>query len=218
MILRRPRTVRSAHAVTTEARPIIPGPPPVGSVSTRRRVPGEGGIWLLVFGDLLVFCTLFAAFLVNRSEDELLFRVGQEQLSQTSGAVNTVLLLTSSLFVVGGVQVFRRSRSPAFANWLFGGAFLCGVGFAVSKYFEYSDKIDHGFGPTTDEFFQYFYLMTGLHLFHLTVGMGCLAFMMVQARHACTGSRLLKVEVGATYWHMVDLLWIVLFALLYMVH
>lgn len=182
-----------------------------------RRIPGEGGIWLLVFADLLVFSALFAAFLVNRSEDEALFRAGQEQLSQASGLINTVLLLTSSLFVVAGVRAFQRQRG-AIAVRAFGGAVLCGLGFVVSKYVEYGDKADHGIGPNSGEFFQYFYLMTGLHLFHLTVGLGFLAHMMVTARRSCTPSRLLRVEVGATYWHMVDLLWIVLFALLYMVH
>lgn len=204
-------------AITTEPTVAAGSAPALDGAREQRRIPGEGGIWLLVFGDLLVFCALFAAYLVNRSQDEQLFRTGQEQLSQASGLINTVLLLTSSLFVVAGVRAFQRQRN-AIAGRFFGGALLCGVGFAVSKYVEYSDKADHGIGPSTDEFFQYFYLMTGLHLFHLTVGLGFLGYMIFQARRACTERSLLRVEVGATYWHMVDLLWIILFALLYMVH
>jgi nitric oxide reductase NorE protein len=182
-----------------------------------RRAPGESGVWVLVFGDLLVFCTLFAAFLYYRADNETVFRTGQEQLSQTAGAINTLLLLTSSLLVVGGVRAYARRRE-AIAGRFFLGALLCGLAFVASKYFEYSDKVDAGLRPSTDFFFQYYYLMTGLHLFHLAVGLGCLAFMIVQTRSPRTDRGLLRVEVSATYWHMVDLIWIFLFALLYMVH
>lgn len=202
---------------TTVPQPAATATATATPTSTRVKIPGEGGIWLLVFADLMVFTTLFAAFLYHRSENEALFATQQAQLSQTAGAINTFLLLTSSLFVVAGVRAFERQRKVG-AQWLFGGAMLCGAGFAISKYIEYSDKVDHGLRPSTDVFFQYYYLMTGLHFFHLTIGMGCLIYMILEARKPCTENRLSHVESGATYWHMVDLLWIMLFALLYMVH
>ena len=182
-----------------------------------RRVPGEPGIWVLVFADLLVFTALFAAFLVNRGQEPDLFRAGQEQLSQASGIFNTLLLVTSSLFVFRGVRALHDGGGRS-ARRAFVGAIACGVAFVVSKYLEYSDKSADGVGPSSDEFFQYFYLMTGLHLFHVVIGLGALVYMALQSRGARTRRRLMAVEVGATYWHMVDLLWIVLFALLYAAH
>jgi nitric oxide reductase NorE protein len=101
---------------------------------------------------------------------------------------------------------------------LFAAAFACGLGFVLNKYLEYSDKLSRGIKPATNDFWMYFYVLTGLHLFHLLLGLGVLAFCLAQSRKpALDPTRFAFVEGGACFWHMVDLLWIVLFPLLYLV-
>jgi nitric oxide reductase NorE protein len=182
-----------------------------------RRVPGEVGTWVFIFGDMTVFAFVFATYLLARASDTELFHAGQRHLDATAGAVNTLLLLTSSLCVVAAVRATGRRRARA-ARWLFGGAIACGLGFTFNKYLEYSDEISRGFTPTTDDFWTYYYVLTGLHLFHLLVGLGVLTFAIRQAGNPrLTARRYAYVEGGACFWHMVDLLWIVLFPLLYLV-
>lgn len=181
------------------------------------RIPGEEGIWVFILGDMTIFGILFAAYLWYRGQQPELYAGAQQALNQNYGVINTLLLLTSSLFVVIGVQSLRR-RSSAVAPWLFAGALLCGLGFIVAKYFEYSEKVSAGITPGTNEFFMYYYVLTGLHLFHLVIGMCVLVYLILKARRPeLTKKQFGYVEGSACYWHMVDLLWIVLFPLLYLV-
>src|SRR5438093_7048347 len=105
----------------------------------RRHIPGEAGMWIFILGDMAVFALLFGVYLYYRAADPGLFRSSQAHLNQTFGAVNTLLLLSSSLLVVTAVRALRRG-SARVAPWLFAGAFVCGLGFVVNKYLEYSDK------------------------------------------------------------------------------
>lgn len=181
-----------------------------------RHIPGEEGTWIFILGDMMVFALLFGVYLHYRAEDPDLFRASQQALDQTFGAVNTLLLLASSLFVVTAVRAIRH-HTPKVAPWLFAAAFACGLGFIFNKYLEYSDKLSHGIKPVTNDFWMYFYVLTGLHLFHLLLGMAVLVFCFVQARRpALSARRFSFVEGGACFWHMVDLLWIVIFPLLYL--
>jgi len=131
--------------------------------------------------------------------------------------INTLLLLTSSLFVIVGIRAIRR-RARTVAPWCFVGAFVCGLGFSTMKFLEYSDKANHHITPSTNQFWMYFYILTGLHFFHLLVGMCVLIYLMVKSKkRLLTVKEYAFVEGGACFWHMVDLLWIVLFPLLYFV-
>jgi nitric oxide reductase NorE protein len=189
---------------------------PVPRRRVERHVPGEEGAWVFILGDMTVFAGFFAAYLAARAHNPELFAASQRTLNQSYGAINTLLLLTSSLFVTVGIRAVRRNAHRV-APWCFAGAFCCGLGFASVKFLEYSDKIHHGLLPTTNEFFMYYYVLTGLHLFHLTLGMAVLVFLFVKARKpALTVREFAFVEGGACFWHMVDVLWIVLFPLLYL--
>lgn len=197
--------------------------PPAGAPRTtvdpeEGRVPGEVGTWVFILGDMTVFGFAFAVYLGARMGDPALFDAGQQQLDVAIGVFNTLLLLMSSLLVVVGVRAVGRRRRQT-AQRLFAGAIACGLAFVVNKVVEYSSKLDAGFTPATDEFWTYYYVLTGLHLFHLVVGLGVLAFLIRQARSATlTARRYSYVEGGACFWHMVDLLWIILFPLLYLVN
>jgi nitric oxide reductase NorE protein len=192
--------------------------PMVERVAPRRRhVPGEAGLWVLILGDMAVFALLFAVYLYYRAQDPALFQASQLRINQTFGVLNTLLLLSSSLCVVTGVRALRH-RIAHVAPAMCATAWVCALGFVVDKYLEYSDKLSHGIKPATNDFWMYFYALTGLHLVHLLLGMVVLAFCFVQSRRPALDARRFSfVEGGACFWHMVDLLWIVLFPLLYLV-
>lgn len=197
-----------AQATVTTTAPSPSGP-------DARHVPGEAGVWVLILGDMVVFAIFFATYLVYRAADTAQFAASQAQLNQTYGAVNTLLLLTSSLLVAAGVKALR-TRNGTLAPWLFSAALACGLGFAGMKFLEYGEKIGAGLTPRTDDFFMLYYILTGVHFFHVVLGMGVLTALIVSARRRANAP-MRFVEGGACFWHMVDLLWIILFPLLYLV-
>lgn len=193
-----------------------------GSSSTGRdprgHVPGEEGVWLLIAGDLVLFSLLFATFLWMRGEQLAVFTAGHAQINQSWGLVNTLLMLTSSWFVATAVKAARRELTGITVRCFFA-ALLCGAGFLVVKVFEYGEKLRAGFTITTNDFFMLYYIYTGLHLLHVVIGMGVLTALILYSRSGAfgVGHKMRNLESGASFWHLVDLLWIVLFALIYLV-
>lgn len=180
----------------------------------RRHLPGEPSMWFFVVGDLIIFGVYFVVYLYYRGQNPDLFLESQAKLNGDIGAVNTVVLLTSSLFVALGTWAARTGRT-ADAYRLFWLALACGAVFPVLKAFEYIPEVTAGLTPGTNLFFMFYYVMTGMHLCHVFLGLAILFFIVRNLRSPAT-PRILLLETGATYWHMVDLLWIVLFAVLYL--
>ena len=179
-------------------------------------VPGEIGIWIFVIGDLIIFSLLFAVFVYYRSQDVALYVQSQALLNQTYGLINTLLMLTSSWFVASAAHNARRRFAAVSARFIVL-AFLCGAGFIGIKYFEYGEKFRADLTIETNDFFMYYYLMTGIHLLHVVIGMGVLLFLWHVVRDADFAEKqVTTLESGASFWHLVDILWIVLFALLYL--
>ena len=189
------------------------------STSAERHLPGEEGTWIFILGDMTVFALLFGVYVDARAQDPGLFADQQQLLNQNFGAISTLLLLCSSLLVVSAIRSLRSPRQRSVAPALIAGAFVVGgLGFTFMKYLEWSDKLSHHLTPATNDFWMYYYILTGLHFFHLLLGMGALTFLFFQARKPSLNQRQVAfVEGAACFWHMVDLLWIVLFALLYLV-
>jgi len=176
-------------------------------------VPGESAMWFFIFGDLLIFGVYFICYMVYRGQNQDLFLQSQQHLNQSIGAINTVILLTSSLFVALATESARGGKiSQAFR--LMSIAFAFGLAFPIVKMFEWMPKLSAGFTPGYDLFFTFYYVMTGMHLCHVALGLVILAFVMRDLR-VSDKPNIKFVETGAIYWHMVDLLWIILFALLY---
>jgi nitric oxide reductase NorE protein len=181
-------------------------------------VPGEPGVWVLLFGDLLVFTVLFAVYLHRRGANPGLFAESQQALNRTFGAINTVVLLTSSLLVVLAVRAFRTDRWRFLSQRLMLGGAGVGMCFIAIKAAEYHQKVAAGITPNTNEFFMYYFVLTGLHLVHVVIGLTVLLLLSVLARKpAPTGTHVAFLEGGACFWHLVDLLWIVIFPLLFLV-
>lgn len=184
---------------------------------THERIPGEAAIWVFILGDMLMFAAFFGQFAWDRIGRVELYAHSQQQLNVVFGAVNTLLLLTGSLFVVFGVEAFRSGGIKA-RLW-FAAAFACALAFGVDKVLEYGSKWAAGITPDTNIFFLYYYMFTGIHALHLCIGMIFLARMWVLAGRLTRDGRDVRfAEIGASYWHLVDLLWVVLFALLYLMN
>jgi nitric oxide reductase NorE protein len=182
-----------------------------------RHVPGEPGVWIFLFGDMVVFGVFFATFMYQRSLAPGLFDESRHTLSIGIGLTNTLILLTSSLFVVTAIRAIRHAQRRA-AQLLLAGALVCGLAFVGFKAIEYTAKVAAGHVPTQNNFYLYFFILTGLHLFHVLIGIVVLILLLTQARHTeLSATRMAVVEGGACFWHLVDLLWIVLFPLLYLV-
>ena len=180
-------------------------------------MPGEPGIWIFIMGDMLVFALFFSVFAFYRGEQPALFSASQATLNTGLGLTNTLLLLTSSWFVVEAVKAVRRGSGKLSCR-LFFLAFLCGLAFSGIKLVEYNEKIAAGITLTSNDFFMFYYIFTGLHFVHVIIGLVMLVFVMLTLARPATGEQKVRfVEVGASYWHMVDVLWIVLFPLIYLV-
>lgn len=178
-------------------------------------MPGEEGVWVFIFGDLLVFAAFFITYAVERAGAPVLFGQSQALLDRGLGLLNTLLLLTSSWFVAQAVLAVRR-EDPRARRLILGGIAL-GAGFVVVKAFEYGAKISAGITLNTNGFFIFYYMFTAIHLIHVLIGLGVLVFLFSRFDRAGRfQAGMPLIEGGGAFWHLVDLLWIVLFALLYL--
>ncbi len=192
-----------------------PAPLPLAGTPPARRLPGDLAIWFFILAEMLAFAVFFSAYAFARSSHVEEFNLYQQTLDRNLGALNTVLLITGSWFIVLAVQAAHRDDAKAVPrNILLG--FLSGGGFLVVKVFEYAAKFGAGISMSTNTFYMFYISLTFFHFMHVILGMVILAVLWVQARKGAYGSHDAHgLESGAAYWHMVDLLWIVLFPLVY---
>ncbi len=180
-----------------------------------RRLPGDLAIWFFILAEMLAFAVFFSAYAFARASHVEEFNLYQQTLDRNLGALNTVLLITGSWFVVLAVQAAHQDKRPAIARYLLLG-WLCGAGFLIVKVIEYAAKFGAGISMSTNTFYMFYISLTFFHFMHVILGMVILTVLWVQARKGVYGSHDAHgLESGAAYWHMVDLLWIVLFPLVY---
>ena len=183
------------------------------SVTSRAHLPGDVHMWVMVLGDLIIFGAYFIMFMIFRAVKPQEFLASQQHLNINIGVLNTLVLLASSWFIARSVQAARDDdHAQALRLTYLGG--LCGTAFIAIKAYEWSSEISHGYTISSDDFFMYYYMLTGVHVFHVALGLVILGITVRELRNP-RRRRAFMVESGATYWHMVDLLWIVIFALLY---
>lgn len=191
------------------------GQPEAGTRKPARHIPGQPDMWVLVLFEALAFTAYFAVYLFHRSAHSGLFLRSQAHLSPWLGTLDTVLLLTSSMFALRCVQAARAGAvRAALANAYL--TALLGVAFLISKVTEWILLTRAGHGFTSNEFFLYYFFLTGIHLLHLLIGFITLGVIAYQLRSPKRRSQEI-VETCATYWHTVDLLWVLIFSLLYVV-
>lgn len=178
-------------------------------------LPGEPGVWVLITGDMFTFMMYFLAFASGRLSDPATFEAGRRQLDASLGLANTFVLLTSSWFVVQAVQAARAGLRGGVRRNL-AGAMLLGLTFAVLKIYGYVHDIRAGHTITTDQFFGYYFAITGVHFLHVLVGLVVLGITFRKAGRRDDRSLLVWSESGGCFWHMVDMLWVVLFPMFYL--
>jgi nitric oxide reductase NorE protein len=178
------------------------------------RTPGEPGLWVFILGDMSLFGAFFVVALWQRRAAPAQFEVSAQELMRSTGLINTAVLLLSSYLVVSALWAHRRGGMRR-ATLSLVGALACGLVFAALKVAEYLHVLGSGRTPATDMFYTFYFVLTGVHLLHVLIGVVLLAAWMGVLRNGRAVTR--YVEGSAVYWHMVDLLWVVIFTLLYLV-
>jgi cytochrome c oxidase subunit 3 len=185
------------------------------------------GMWLFIFTEMLLFGGLFIVYSVIRFSHQAAFHLAAEELDLTIGAINTVILLTSSMTVAMSVTSMQYGNRKL-TLILIGTTILLGLVFLANKYFEWSLKIEHGlypgsailqgFGNGDTLFFGLYFFMTGLHALHIIAGISFLGVVMSRvAKGKIHAGFFAHLENGALYWHLVDIIWIFLFPLFYLI-
>lgn len=184
------------------------------------------GMWLFLYTEVLLFGGLFVLYAVYLARFEEGFNEAAGHLNLVLGTLNTVILLTGSYLVAASVSAVRRQRK-AFASALLWGAVISGAIFLYNKYLEWSHEIGRGIFPGSDHlrelaegeavFYNLYYLTLGLHGLHVLIGSVLLAVLAVRVQtgkiHA---GRFVMLENGGLYWHLVDIIWIFIFPLFYL--
>jgi nitric oxide reductase NorE protein len=189
----------------------------IGGDTEEKKVnlPGEAGVWVLITGDMFTFMLYFVAFASERLAHPVVFEQGRRQLDASLGLANTFILLTSSWLVVRAVNAARAELREKVRRNL-AGAMLLGLTFVVLKVYGYVHDISAGHSITTNEFFGYYFAITGIHFLHVLVGLTVLWICFRKAARHDDARLLVWIESGGCFWHMVDMLWVLLFPMFYL--
>lgn len=175
------------------------------------------GMWLFLATEILFFGGLFAAFAQFHATHYEMFHLSSKQLDWRLGGFNTIVLLLSSYSMARGVDAAQHGQNRKVMWWI-NITILCALIFMAVKYVEYTSKFSHDIYPWTNIYFGLYFCMTGLHGFHVIVGIGLLLWIRSLAnRQRFSETYYTPVEVIGLYWHLVDLVWIYLFPLLYLI-
>lgn len=187
------------------------------AVNMAPKVDQTPSILSLIAFDVASFIALFGFFMFDRSRQPLSFAQSAGLLDVRLGALNTLILITSGWLVASAVEAARHVDLKRTSTRLIA-ATLVGSGFAIVKIIEYGAKLKAGITPYTNDFFAYYYMLTGIHLFHFAIGIFLLLLIIrkTKKRMAVTPDYMNWLRSCAVYWHMVDLLWIFLFPMLYL--
>lgn len=193
----------------------------------RDDVGSRMGMWLFLFTELLLFGGMFLLYSVYRFEYADQFHIAAKELNTILGAFNTAVLLTSSMTIaLSIIAIQRNQRSLSLVLQII--TIVLALFFLVNKYFEWTAKFHHGIYPGSEEllsrssgeilFFGLYYVMTGLHGLHVIVGMILIAVMARMTRKGIiTHESFVRLENAGLYWHLVDIIWIFLFPLFYLI-
>ncbi|MEK0363309.1 cytochrome c oxidase subunit 3 [Pseudomonas sp. CBC3] len=185
---------------------------------TNRRLPGDLAMWFFILAELTVFAILILAFAVTQLLNAETFRESRAALDSSIGLVLTLSLLTSGLLAALAVEQVRLDR-PRRAAGLLLAALVTSCVYVVLKLNEYSHLSGLGLGLEHSTFFTLYWILTGFHFLHVLLGMVILGWMAERCRRQTYTARdCAGLESGVLYWHMVDVVWVVLFPLVYVIN
>lgn len=180
-----------------------------------RYPPGDLAIWIFILAELSVFAAFFGAYAFTRMNNVALFNEFQLHLDREAALINTLALITSSYFVVRAVAAIKENQHLICSRWLVA-AIGMGALFLVVKTGEYSHHFSQGINLSTNTFYMFYLSLTVFHFMHVIMGMVILAAVAIKAKKGgYSATEHTGVETGASYWHMVDLVWLILFPLVY---
>ncbi|MFV0304778.1 MAG: cytochrome c oxidase subunit 3 [Moheibacter sp.] len=177
--------------------------------------PGGILLWIVIYLELITFGMAMIAFVYYGMQEKEIFSQSAAQLSKPIATINTLFLLTSGFFIAKSVHSFKVneiSKTLRFMNF----AMFTGLGFIILKCFEYYDKIEHGLTMGENSFYMYYWLLTAFHWIHVLVGLVILFFIKRSIKKRQDKYPLEDFEAGAAFWHMCDLIWLLLFPILYL--
>ena len=197
------------------------------AIEHRDDVASKIGMWLFIFTELLLFGGLFIVYSVYRFLNPVAFHLAAEELDVTMGTINTAILLISSATIAMSVTAIQLKKKKLTIVFMLI-TILLALGFMVNKYFEWGAKISHGIYPGSDTlhelghgdtlFFGLYYFMTGLHALHIIIGVTFIGIVLARViRNKITHDNYALLENSGLYWHLVDVIWIFLFPLFYLI-
>lgn len=193
---------------------------PLPAVTTgehAEELPGDLAMWCFILAELAVFALLLGSMAYVRGQWPEMFSAGVATLHPVAGLVNTLALLTGSYWVALGIAALRRGDHARVVWWFRAGA-ATGLVYLAVKSFEYQQMFAAGYTLRTDTFYFFYYFTTFFHLMHVVLGMIILlvvASRFQRGEYPCAHTQRMATESAASYWHMVDLVWLMLFPLLY---
>jgi len=177
--------------------------------------PGGILMWIIIFLELFTFGMALVAMVYYGSLERELFHESRLLLNTSFGAVNTVFLLTSGFFMAKSVMELKRHQVDKSIRYLWITMFL-GLCFLILKSIEYNSKIDAGLDMNYNLFFTFYWALTFFHVVHVLVGIIILAISTYNLKKNAAKVELIDVEAGAAFWHMCDLIWLLLFPIIYL--
>ena len=180
--------------------------------------PGGILIWIIVFLELVTFGAGFVVLVMQGREHAEVFKAGRALLNQPVALANTLILLTGGWCMACGITALRRGDGAKIASKWICGAIVTGIAFLVLKGIEYMEKIQHGIGLSHDAFFTIYYLLTGFHFLHVLVAVALLIYMrsaIIRRKYDRLNHQ--DVESSSVFWHMCDLIWLLLYPLIYLI-
>ncbi|MCU7934328.1 MAG: cytochrome c oxidase subunit 3 family protein [Candidatus Thiodiazotropha sp. (ex Dulcina madagascariensis)] len=179
------------------------------------RIPGNMAIWVGILSEMTEFALMFIVYFIAKVHNPTFFADGPLRLNTTAGVLNTLILLSSSYFVVKAMMAIRKGLTDICLRWLWL-AVAAGSAYLIIKFFEYQWNTSQGLATDTDIFFTVYYYTTFNHLLHVGWGSGAILWAIMGIRMGgITQQNHQGLEAVAVYWHMIDLAWIVIFPLLY---
>lgn len=180
--------------------------------------PGGILIWLILTVEVVTFLMAIISFMYARSTEVEIFNTAQTNLNATLGTLNTIILITSGYFMARTVSAVKKDENTQ-ANKFILVSIVLGLLFLVIKSFEYYHKIDLGLTIRTNTFFTYYWFLTGFHFLHVLIGVLLLIGVKSSIKKSVYNAKnFMDIESVATFWHMCDIIWILIFPVLYLMH
>lgn len=209
-------TVSNSTAQTISGSGLLLNKPAVQGTSIKEKSIGNVAVWILIYAELTEFALFFIVFLIARSHNPEMFSAGPDRLNTLAGMLNTLVLITSSFFVAKAIAAIKKGQRQTCQKWLWltllAGATYCGI-----KAWEYFWNEAAGFDLRTNLFYSIYYYLTFNHLLHVLIGMCTLLWVTLNSYfNAYSANDHEGLESAALYWHMIDMVWIIIFPLLYL--